>query len=155
MAGLEFSVPVLAGACTETAKSMLGVKAPANQCVLVRAIWVSFDGVSSTAAPITIEFGNCTFATNGPGTNSTSVTPITTNGRTETIQATAAKLWSTEPTVISVARAITWPIYMGTGLIQLPLPKPIFIPGGAGFVLRMSLATGTTANFTGSLDCEE
>lgn len=155
MAGLEFSVPVAAAACSTTAKSMIGVKAPANHCVKVHAIWIGFDSVTSTYGPILIEIGNCTFASNGPGTNSTSVTPYTTNGRTETIQSTAGKLWTVEPTVITVPRAWTFPTYMGAGLIQLPLSRPILIPGGAGLVLRMTLPAATAANFTGSLDCEE
>ena len=155
MAGLEFSVPGIQIACTDTVATKLGVKAPANQCLKVVGFWWSFDGSDSTKGPGLIEVGNCTFATNSPGTNSTSVTPYTTNGRTETIQATAGKTWTAEPTVITIPRPITLPTYMGSAMAFLPFARPILVPGGTGLVLRITLPSGVTVNFTGALDCEE
>ena len=155
MAGLEFSAAGIQIACTDTVGTKLGVKAAANHPVKVYGFWWSFDGTDSTDGPALIEVGNCTFASNGPGTNSTSVTPYSTNGRTETIQATAGKTWTAEPTVITVARAVTLPTYMGTATIFFPFARPILVPGAAGLVLRITLPASVTCNFTGALDCEE
>lgn len=106
MAYLQADVPFATVALTaSTAQTIVGVKAPTNQVVKVLEAAVGFDGANSANAPSVIDYGNCTFATNGPGTNSTSVTPTKRDsGRGETIQSTAAKHWTTEPTVITVNR---------------------------------------------------
>jgi hypothetical protein len=156
MAGLEFSVPAIAVACTDAAKTVLGVKAPTNQAVEILGIYAGFAGVTSSEGPALIELCQCTFATNGPGTNSTSVTPAKTDwARTETIQSTAAKNWSSEPTVVTFIEPIPVPVYMGFGMTYFPLNSIITIPGGGGFVLRITLPSTVTANFTGSLRCKE
>lgn len=155
MAGLEFSVPGFAIACTSTVGSKLGVKAASNHPIKIFGFYWSFDGTDSTKGPGQIEMCNVTFATNGPGANSTSVTPVCTNGRTETIQSTGGKTWTTEPTVVTAAEGFTLPSYMGTGMLFFQFARPWVIKGGEGFVLRITLPATVTCNFSGSLKCEE
>jgi hypothetical protein len=51
---------------------------------------------------VLVEFCVCTFASNPPGTNSTSETPLIFHGNTNVpVGATAARAWSTEPTALT------------------------------------------------------
>lgn len=84
------------------AKSILGVKAHANSGVDLTYVEVGFDGVTAAAVPVLVELCYCTWATNGPGTNSTSITPVQLYGRVLTVGATAGKTWTAEPTVLTV-----------------------------------------------------
>jgi hypothetical protein len=79
-----------------TAKSILGAKAHANGSLDLQKAIVAFDGVTASAVPVLVELCYATFATNGPGTNSTSVTPSAAYGRQTTVGWTAAKTWTTE-----------------------------------------------------------
>src|SRR5690348_10168494 len=108
MAYNQFDVPATTVALVAaTAKSVVGLKAATNVCVKVTELSMSFDGATSSNAPAVCEFMQSTFATNAPGTNSTSVTPSKRDtGRAETIQATAAKAWTTEPTVLTLQRTV-------------------------------------------------
>jgi len=87
-----------------TAKTILGVKSHANFGLDLIMCSVAFDGVSGTAVPVLVEVCYNTWATNGPGTNSTSVTPVQEYGRVLTVGFTAGKTWTAgnEPTVLSV-----------------------------------------------------
>jgi hypothetical protein len=87
-----------------TAKTVLGAKAHANSGLMLKKWKVSFDGVTASAVPVEIEVCYCTWATNGPGTNSTSlVAPAITqeSGRVLTAGFTAAHTWTTEPTALT------------------------------------------------------
>src|SRR5258705_1342360 len=85
-----------------TAKSVIGVAAPAQFGVDLTKLRLGFDGVSSANAAVTVEICYATFATNGPGTNSTSITPNQVYGRSITAGFTAASNWTAEPTVLTV-----------------------------------------------------
>jgi hypothetical protein len=87
-----------------TAKTILGWKAHANSGLLLVGYEVAFDGVTASAVPVLVEVCYCTWATNSPGTNSTSVTPAQELGRVLTVGATAGKTWTTEPTTLTVLR---------------------------------------------------
>src|SRR5215207_1267013 len=87
-----------------TAKSILGVTAPASFGVDLLGFSVSFDGVTASAVPVLIELCYATFATNAPGTNSTSTTVDQTHGRSITAGFISAKNWTTEPTVLTPLR---------------------------------------------------
>lgn len=155
MAALDFGVPFAAVACTSTPTTIAGVKNAANQAIRCFGFNIGFDGIL-LVAPALIEIGQCTFATNSPGTNSTSVTPKPyDNGRPETIQSSAGKLWTAEPTVITIVEDFLIPVYMGSGIIFVPLSKPLIAKGGSGIVMRITLPSTVTANATGALKCEE
>lgn len=156
MACLQFGVPFTLVANTSTAKTNVGVKTPAQQAVKALGLKIGFDGTTSTTGPAIVEFGTCTFATNAPGTNSTSVTPgALDSGRPETIQSTAGKNWTTEPTVITITDTFNVQTYMGSGIQFFPLTMNNIAKGGNGFVVRVTLPSGVSANASGCLLCEE
>jgi hypothetical protein len=154
MAYNQFDVPAQTVSYTTGLKTALGIAAATNVCVKVMEASFSFDGSTSGNAPAQVEFDQITFATNGPGTNSTSVTPSKSDtGRAETIQATAAKTWTTQPTVITVQ----WPIAVGqyNGIYHYvnPFVSPFIAIGGKG--CGTSINTPNTVNFSGKLHAEE
>src|SRR5262245_8993141 len=107
MAAIIFDVPANTVALVAaTAKTVLGVRAATNVRLKVTETAVSFDGATSTNARAVVEYNQCTFGANPPGTNSTAITPVKRDaGAAETIQATAARNWTTEPTVQTLQRA--------------------------------------------------
>ena len=157
MSALDYKVPfetVNLGA--DSAKSVVGLKSPTNQANKIIGLNFGADGTDATKGPILVEICHCTFATNAPGTNSTSVTPVADDsGRPETIQSTAAKNWTTEPTVITVWEAFYVPSFGGSAIIYLPLTKPMIVKGGAGMVVRCTRPSGFSVNVTGSIKAEE
>jgi hypothetical protein len=120
-----------------TAKSILGVKAHANFGVDLTKIRVGFDGISSIAVPALVELMYSTWATNAPGTSSTSVTPLQVYGRVTAVGATAAKNWSPEPTSLTVIEE--WLIPPTSGVMaDLPLANTYDCAPGEGFVIRIT-----------------
>ena len=119
-----------------TAKSVLGVKSHANFGLDLKKFKVGFDGVTASAVPVLVELCYATFATNSPGTASTSVTPAQIYGRSVTVGATAAKTWTTEPTVLTVVQE--WLLSPNGGLVMYDFPLGD-TPDSAvseGFVIR-------------------
>ena len=87
------------------AKSVLGVRAGASFGLDLLMASVAFDqsGASApTNEPILVELCYATFATNPPGTNSTSRTPAQLAGRVMAHGCTAASNWTAEPTALTV-----------------------------------------------------
>jgi hypothetical protein len=119
-----------------TAKTILGVKAHANSGLLLKKLKIAFDGVTASAIPVLVETGYCTWATNSPGTASTSVTPAQKNGRALTAGFTAGKTWTTEPTVITVLDEILIPAFMGSAWYDVPLGDEYDCALAEGFVVR-------------------
>lgn len=157
MAFNQFDVPFNTVALAAgVAKTVVGVKAAANVALKVLEAAVSQDGAVSSNAPVVVDFGRCTFATNGPGTNSTSITLGNTKrdpGRAETIQATAAYGWSTEPTVVTPQHSKDIGQYNGLYHYINPFASPHIVPGGQGFVIRGN--SPNNVNTTGHLTIEE
>lgn len=122
------------------AKSVLGVKGNAAFGIDLKSFWVDFDGVTSTATPVLVEVCYATFATNSPGTASTSITPLQTYGRTTAHGTTAAKTWSSEPTVLSVFDDFSLDPNKGVFRWDYPLGETYDSAVGEGFVLRLSAA---------------
>jgi len=132
--GTEGAVALVAA----TAKSVIGVRAHANSGVMLVGFRVGFDGVTASAVPVLVELGYCTFATNSPGTNSTSTTARQRNGRSLAAGFTAGKNWTTEPTVITVLDE--WLLTPNGGLVVLdsPLGTEVDSALAEGFVLRLT-----------------
>ena len=102
-----------------TAKTILNVINAANGLIRITEMAVSFDGVSSTAEPVTVELCSSTQATAG---TSTSHTIVQTRGPTRTVQATAARNYTAEPTTLTVIKR--WLVHPQTGLfVQFPLGR--------------------------------
>lgn len=102
-----------------TAKTILSVICAANAPVRICELAVSFDGVTGTAEPVTVELCSSTQATAG---TSTSQTPVQCRGPTRTVQAGGARNYTAEPTVLTVLKR--WLVHPQTGLvIQFPLGR--------------------------------
>jgi hypothetical protein len=135
-----------------TAKTILGVKSHANFGIDLKKFKLSFDGVTATAVPVLVEVCAATFATNSPGTASTAVTPAQLYGRAVTVGATAAKTWTTEPTVLTtIAEFLLTPVG-GTVFYDWPLGDTPDSPVSEGFVLRCNAPAGV--NVRASMEFE-
>ena len=132
--GTEGAVSLTGGA----AKSVLGVLAPAQfGCDLI-GFDIAFDGITATSVPVLIELCTCSFATNAPGTNSTSVTVDQTYGRAVTAGFTAAKNWTTEPTTVAAIREFLLTPNGGVLIYEFPLGQTPDNDVSKGFVLRLN-----------------
>lgn len=119
-----------------TAKTILGARAHANSCLDLQRLRVGFDGVTASAVPVLVELCAATFASNGPGTNSTSVTPALLYGRSSTVGWTAAKNWTTEPTVLTVVDELLLTPNGGLIMYDFPLGATVDTPLNEGLVIR-------------------
>jgi hypothetical protein len=127
---------------------------PTHQRGKIHEIAVTFDGSNAGNASALVEFCRATFATNGPGTNSTSVTPGKRNpGDAETIQSTAAKNWTTEPTVLTAQQTLYVPQFNGVYHLIVPFTVPFKVIGGQGFVIRITASANV--NCSGHITVEE
>jgi hypothetical protein len=122
---------------TATPKSILGVSGPAQFGVDLLGFRVGFDGVTASAVPVVVELIQCTFATNPPGTASTSSTVNQEAGRTVTPGFTAAHNWSSEPTATTTV-IDEWLLTPNGGLVFVELPdyRTPDAPVSQGFVIR-------------------
>lgn len=155
-ANLAFTVSGKLIAATSTLTTDLGIKNAANQAITVDEIDVGLDGTTSTNGPGIIDMGFCTYATNSPGTNSSSVTLVASdNGRPETIQSTGGKTWTVQPTVIAIWKSFLVPTYMGSAIAPLPMMKPMICKGGSGISVASTLPAAVTANLTGTVCATE
>jgi hypothetical protein len=102
-----------------TAETLLSAVNAANATLQLIEWGVSFDGVSATAEPVTVELCLCTEA--GAGT-STTHTLIQANGPTRTAQFTGKRGFSAEPTTITVVKRYL--VHPQTGVAyQAPLGR--------------------------------
>jgi hypothetical protein len=121
-----------------TAKSVIGVSAPAQFGVDLTKYRLAFDGVSSANAAVLVEHCYATFATNGPGTNSTSITVQQVYGRVITAGFTAAYGWSAEPTVLTPFDSYTATPNGGLIVYDFPLGSTPDSAVSQGFVIRLT-----------------
>lgn len=135
-----------------TPKSVIGVSAPATFGIDLTKYRISFLGTTAGAVPGLVELCAATFATNPPGTNSTSATVQQDYGRTITPGFTAAYNWTAEPTVLTVIDS--WDITPTGGLVLYDYPLGT-TPDNAvstGFVIRCTFAA--IVNVRGTLHFE-
>lgn len=144
----EGSVALAAG----VAKTILGVRAHANSGLQLKGFMVAFDGITASAVPVLVEIGYCTFATNAPGTNSTSTTPNQTYGRVLAAGFTAARNWTTEPTAITVFKEFLLAPDKGVIPFQWPLGQEPDCALAEGFVIRCNAPAAV--NVRASIDVE-
>jgi hypothetical protein len=133
-----------------TAKTVLNFIAASNALFRVCEIAVSFDGTSATAEPVTIELCYSTQA--GAGTN-TSFTPVQIRGATRTVQGTAARSYSAEPTALTTWKR--WLVHPQTGIeMQFPLGRePEETVTADGICLRVTAPA--TVNCQAYMEIEE
>ena len=135
-----------------TAKTIIGAKAHANSGLQVKGFVVAFDGVTASAVPVLVELCYATFATNPPGTSSTSVTARQTYGRALTAGFTAAKGWTVEPTVLTVIKEFLLAPDKGVIAYQYPLGQEPDCALAEGFVIRCTAPA--VVNVRSTLDVE-
>lgn len=133
-----------------TAKTVLGWKAHANSGLLLLGYEVAFDGVTASAVPVLIEVCYSTWATNPPGTNSTSVTPLQNTGRVLAVGATAGKTWTAgnEPTTLSVLTEKLLTPNGGVIVYDYPLGNEPDCALAEGFALRLTAPAGVNVRAT-------
>lgn len=133
-----------------TAKTIMMVINAANGLIRICEFGVSFDGTSASAEPVTVELVSSTQA--GAGT-STSHTIVQCRGATRTVQATAARNYTAEPTTLTVLKR--WLVHPTSGLtIQFPLgrePEQVTTADGLG----IRCTAPATVNVQGYMEFEE
>ena len=127
-----------------TAKTVVGVKAHANSGLMVCGFSISFADTSAAEVPALVELLYATWATNAPGTNSTSTTPRQMFGRSLTAGFTSGRNWTAEPTVLTLA----FPEFVltpngGTFVWTFPLGTEPDCALGEGFALRINAPSAT------------
>lgn len=140
----------IALAAAGTAKTILQVVAAAQQRGDLRAVAIGFDGVSPTAEPFTVEILRQTTA----GTMS-AATPVKDSAGAETIQFTAQKNATAEPTAGDVLAR--YEHHPQAGSFERVFDKrEVEIPGGTRLGLRVTCPTGgTPGNCAGHMKWEE
>ena len=145
MAGLlAFTTSGEVALVASTAKSVLQVKAPANQRILIREI--AFYGkqpAGGTDTPVKVRM---TRSTANFGTFSAATATKNDAGAGETLQATYGTNASVEPTAPTDTGRL-WEFSPQNGIIEpFPLEQPIIVPGGQSVQFEMtSVATPTVA----------
>jgi hypothetical protein len=135
-------------------KTVAAVKAPTNQMVRLKSFGFSTDGIAGDAVPLEYRLARIT-AASGTGT---ATTPIKlNNAMTVTVQTTARKNFTSEPSDSGTAPYL-YPglIHPQGGLSRDVTFDDIFIDGGTELALQVKVPTGGTAvNATGCLLVEE
>lgn len=135
-----------------TAKSVIGAKAHANSGLQLKSFDIAFDGVTASAVPVLVEVCYSTFATNSPGTASTSTTVRQGYGRVLTAGFTSGTNWTTEPTVLTTIKSILVAPDKGLYSYQFPLGQEPDTALAEGFVLRVTAPA--TVNTRATLNLE-
>lgn len=129
------------------AKTALNLIAGANQPVCIFEWGVSFDGVTATAVPATVELCQSTQA--GAGTGAASPPAIVqVAGRAITCQATTAHNFTAEPTTLTPIEQLFVPQFMGWYVKQYPLgmEPDTDLSGGTIKALALRVNTSATVN---------
>lgn len=129
-----------------TKKTVVGVKAHANSSLLLLGFSVSFADTSASEVPALVEVSYSTWATNSPGTNSTSCTIVQVGGRVLTAGFTAGYSWTSQPTVIT---SLVYPTFVltpngGTFIYNFPLGTEPDCALGEGFAISITAPSATT-----------
>lgn len=130
------------------AKSVIGVLAPATFGCDLKKFRIGFDGITSTAVPVLVELCYATFATNPPGTASTSITVQQVYGRTITAGFTAARGWTTEPTVLTPIDEWLLTPTGGLNIYDVPLGDTPDSAVSNGFVIRCNAPAAVNTRAT-------
>ena len=136
-----------------TAKTILNVVPAANSPLRIVEIGVSFDGTSTTGTPVVVELCKSTQATAG---TSTSQTPQQSRGPLRTVQASGARSYTAEPTVLTTIKR--WRIHPQAGVIYLlPLGREIeaFDVAASTKGLCLRVTSAQTQNAQGYIEFEE
>jgi len=152
-AGYSAMTGAAVGLVAATAKSVIGVLSGAAFGLQLKSFEVAFDGVTASAVPVLCELCQCTFATQPPGTLSTTVTPVQIYGRVLAAGFTAARDWSTtQPTVITVVKEWLLTPNAGALFYQYPLGQEPDSALSQGFTLRLTAPANVNCRATVSVE---
>jgi hypothetical protein len=144
MADRVYVVRNLAFSAATGAKTALNLIAGANKGVSIIEWGVSFDGVTATAVPATVELMQSTQA--GAGTGAASAPAIVqVTGRTVTAQATSAHNFTAEPTTLTTIEQVYVPQFMGVYVKQYPLGQEPETDTSGGTIKAMAIRVNTSA----------
>jgi hypothetical protein len=134
-----------------TPKTMLQLVAAANHRVLIKSYSVSFKGVSSTDPPVLVQLVRQTSA----GTSSAATVEKNNEGDDETLQSSAVKDCTAEPTTGNVI--IEAEVHPQSGWhVFLPLGQEIVVKGGGRVGIRCAPgAAPATLTAVACIDFEE
>lgn len=142
-------------AATTGAKTALMAIAPAGHGLAVCEMGVSFDGVTSSAVPATVELVQSTQATAGTSGVTPTITQI--RGRSTGGSApTGGSNYTAEPTVLTRLKIWYIPQFMGTFVIQYPLGRESESDSSGGTIKALGIRINVSANvnFVGYLEVE-
>ena len=133
-----------------TARTIIGAKAHANSGLQLKGFEVAFDGVTASAVPVLVEVMYSTWATNSPGTQSTSTTPRQAYGRVLTAGFTSAKAWvaANEPTALTNIKEFLLTPNAGLVMYQWPLGQEPDCALAEGFVIRCTAPAAVNVRAT-------
>jgi len=135
----------IALAAAGTTKYALGVRAGTQFGLILCGFEFSIDG-EAAGSPVEVAVRKCTFATNAPGTNSTSVTTRRVNGLRASTGIAGAKDWTSAPTVVG---DMVWgPVRADSEKFMIRDPIPLLdqpdVDLNEGFVVSLLVETGDT-----------
>ncbi|NJL70163.1 MAG: hypothetical protein HC888_00515 [Candidatus Competibacteraceae bacterium] len=117
-----------------SAKTVLQLTMPSNQCGRIKGYKVTFDGATSTNTPASVELVRQSTA----GTMTSQTPQKLDSGRDETVQATGSKDSSGEPTVTSTLDTAFVPVYGGVYHFMFPSDTRPIVPGGGRIGLKIT-----------------
>lgn len=132
-------------AATAGAKTVLNLIAGANQPIVIFEFGLSFDGVTSSAVPATVELCQSTQATAGTAGGSPPAI-VQVGGRTIAAQFTAAHNYTAEPTALTVIEQWYQPQFMGQFVKQYPLGLEPDSDLSGGTIKALAIRVNVTAN---------
>lgn len=135
-------------AAAGTVLNLLGVKAGTDQNVDLISWWIDFDGVTAADKPVRVGLYTCTFASNPPGTSSTSVVVKQQYGRVAGNGFSAARSWSSAPTVIDTEPIDEFSLDANKGIYRYdwPLGQTPDSALSQGFLIRVLVETGDSTS---------
>jgi hypothetical protein len=153
MADLGFSVSTPSGgvsvASDTNPHTVLQITSPSNQRVKIKSFEIGFKGTVTTDAPLQIRLLRQTSAGTG-----TSTTPVNTDGKSETIQSTAGRAFSAEPTAGNVLWECSCHPQWSTGK-AFPISEEFIVPGGGRVGLEVTIPSGGANTAFATIYCEE
>jgi len=132
-------------AAATTAKTIFGIKGDTGYALDLLKWWFTLDGVSASEKPIYIELCYCTWATNAPGTASTSETPNQVAGPRIAETFAAGRNWTSEPTVLTPIEVFDYDPYKAYYGYDFSLGDSPDSANAEGFAVRMTIPSGGAA----------
>ena len=132
-------------AMTTGMKTVLLIAAGANQPVSVVEWGISFDGVTATAVPATVELVQKDGTTAGTAGGSPPAI-VQVGGRAITVQPTASHNYTAEPTTYTTIEQLYVPQFMGAFVKQYPLGYENDSDLSGGTVRYLGIRANVSAN---------